>query len=251
MFDHSKYCIDMLFKKIPEISKLEGELKEQLDYCIENDFGSYIYYENVFVYFLVDILKKISTTEQDKELLSRCFQFIEELSSHENFEVRCLSKVGIIESLLDKIKPTRDIEKYLGPNSLQLAKESAWDHFGIDFRIGWQKAKEWHYGYSKYFGMIANKPETGDLKLQEIYNKLYKDSDPIPGGIAQMLKETSKQGRRFYKSEELLKKASSLLTQLTARIENKDNPLPEYEEETAVILMLNLRDSINLVKASQ
>lgn len=243
-FDWNKYCMDALFRKIPEINNLEEPLKSEFDWYKKDDpLLTHCIYESVLCPYFLLLIKR--DDEQSKDTVKRIVELIEELANHKDFEVRCVAQVSFCEPLLYKLKPPKDIEKYLLPKSLELAKQTGWDIFGLDHRIGWKSAVEWYRPYEEYFGMIANKPDTNDQKLQTIYNQLYDPThDKMPGGIAQMMKWHAKKGSK----QVYLPEAERLLIEITKRIEDKNNPLQESDLETVQVIMYNLRDSIKLAK---
>ena len=244
--DYSKYCIEQLFHRVPEIRNLEEPLKSYL----QNDMNDIIddpdiahsTYESVLCEYYIQ-LRKIPT-EENKKIMDKIMYLVEDLAGHENYYVRNVIAVSFCEPLIPKLSPYSDVEKHLLPKSLELAKRIAWNRYGLDHRIGWKKAKEWHFPYEKYFGMIANKPIVQDPDLQKIYDQVYEPdvSDYIPGGIPHMLKEEVLAGAKLWS----LQKAESLLESITQRIENKERPLSDDELETAKVVMHNLRDSISL-----
>ena len=204
-------------------------------------------YEDVLCPYFLSLIHK--TNKKSQDIAKRIINLIEDLAGHKNIEVRDFIRVGFCEPLIPKLNPCSDIEKYLLPKSLELAKDIAWNRFGLDHRMGWKKAKEWHFPYSEYFGMIANKPTVKDTELQKIYDQVYaaKVSDHMPGGFAQMLKEEvllDPSGTKLLS----LKKSEQLLLAITERIKSKDNPLSDNELETAKVIMYNLRDSIFMAK---
>jgi len=247
-FDCSKYCMEQLLKKVPEITDLEGDLRQiYLDH-LDYEFPLVILiYEDVLCPYFLSLINK--SNKKSKDIAKRIINLIEELAEHKNIEVGNFVQVGFLERLVHDIIPRKDLEKYLSPSSLKLAKEIAWNRYGLDHRIGWKKAKEWYFPYSKYFGMIANKPIVQDAELQKIYDQVYAPevSDYIPGGFPQMLKEEvllDPSGTKLFS----LKKSEQLLAAITERIENKDNHLSDDDLETAKVIMYNLRDSISLAK---
>jgi hypothetical protein len=90
-----------------------------------------------------------------------------------------------------------------------------------------------------------NKPNAQDLKLRQIYNELFQQTDKIPGGTMQILKEEFKNGM-YYKGH--LTKAESRLTQITKRLMDNNNPLSRTDYETAQNVQRLLREAIKFVK---
>jgi hypothetical protein len=247
-FDYSKYCLDQLFKRVPEINDLnepfKSYLKDDIESSKDNPHIAHSTYEGVLCGYYVQLIK--NPTEDNKKIMNKIMCLVDDLAGHENYYVRNVIQVSFCEPLIPELNPYSDVEKYLLPKALDLAKEIAWSVFGLDHRIGWKKAKEWYFSYSKYFGMIANKPIVQDAGLQKIYDQVYAPevSDYIPGGFPQMLKEEVLAGVKLWS----LQKSEKLLLAITERIENKDNPLSDDELETAKVIMYNLRDSISLAK---
>lgn len=139
-FNYSEYCLKQLFQNIPEIPNLEGELKEELKYILDGGLGAHTVYEDVFCYFVLDLINKQNPNQKEKEIIRRSFELIEELANHEDFDVRCVADVSFIEPLLDKIEPTKKIEEYLHPKSLEMAREIARSQFGLN-PYTWEKEK--------------------------------------------------------------------------------------------------------------
>ncbi len=250
-FDYSKYCLEQLFKRVPEIKNIKEEpLKSDLKWYMEDSSDPNVahgIYESVLCGYYVQLIK--NPTEDNKKIMNKIMCLVDDLAGHENYYVRNVIQVSFCEPLIPELSPYSDVEKYLLPKALDLAKEIAWSVFGLDHRMGWKKAKEWYFSYSKYFGMIANKPIVQDAGLQKIYDQVYAPevSDYIPGGFPQMLKEEvllGPSGTKLFS----LKKSEQLFAAITERIEDEDNPLSDDELETAKVIMYNFRDSISLAK---
>jgi hypothetical protein len=241
------YCLEKLFSKVPEIKSLQGDLKEELEYALKAGFGAHIIYQDIFSYYILDLINKKDKTKADKGILSRSFELLEELVNDEDVEVRSVAAFSFIEPLLARLKPTKAIERYMLLKSFELAKEVGWNMYGFDYRVGWRVANEWHSPYTEYFGMIPNKPETKDAGLEEIYDKLYSREDKMPGGVAFML---TAQVRKNMEST-LLPKAEVLLGEITERITDTEKKLSKSDFETAEVVMYNLRDAVKLAKDSK
>jgi hypothetical protein len=237
-------CLKILFQRIPEIKNLKEPLKSKLADHLKDNLTTCIF-EDVVCYYFLDLMKDNSRSSE--EIMKRISQLIEDFVTHSENTVRGLGEVGFIEALLAKLEPPSDIEKYLLPHSLEAAKRIGWDIFGLDYRIGWKKAKEWHYPYEKYFGMIPNKPEAKDVKLKEIYDQLYSREDGMPGGVAFMLGQQVKRN----KEQTLLPKAKALLDKVIERITDDKRKLSKSDFETAEVIMHNLKDAIKLAEESK
>ena len=131
---------------------------------------------------------------------------------------------------------------------MELAKEIAWDSFGLDYRIEWKKAKYHRSPYQKYFGIIPNKPKISDKELQDIYDKIYREEihEVMPGGVAWALKKQVEKGKNLT----YLPIAEILLCEIIKTIEKKKSLLSQEDLETAKVIMYNLRDSISMAKKS-
>ena len=134
----TEYCLKKLFDKVPEIKSIKGKLKEELEYDLERGFGAHVIYEDIFSYYVFDLMNKHNRTKQEDDTLKRSFELIEELAHDEDIEVRNVAKVSFIEPILGKLQPTKDIEKYLLPKSLQLAMDIGQFRFGFNPKT-WEK----------------------------------------------------------------------------------------------------------------
>ena len=128
--DFSTYCKDRLFKEIPEINSLDSPLREALEDALKNNFGAHIIYDDVFCPYVLSLIDGKSNLKSNRQILDRSFNLVEELANNEDFEVRCVAKVSFVEPFTSKIKPMKDVEKYLKPTSLQMAREIAKEQFG-------------------------------------------------------------------------------------------------------------------------
>jgi hypothetical protein len=244
-FDSNTYAFKKLLQHVPEINNLEGDLKKTfLDHQDHESPLVTLIYEDVLCPYFLSLIKK--TDKESKDITKRIINLIEELANHDDFEVRCIAQVGFLERLVHDMNPRKDLEKYLLPASLELAKEIAWDRFGLDHRIEWKKAKYHRFPYEKYFGIIPNKPEVTDKELQDIYDKIYREEihKVMPGGVAWALKKQVEKGKNLT----YLPIAEILLCEIIKIIENKKSFLSQEDLETAKVIMYNLRDSISLAK---
>lgn len=144
-FSFSEFCNQKLFKTFPELldhphyqaiiqNALEyGNLPGALD-C--GDTSAHGIYEDAFCYYVLELIK--SNDKESKKKVKKAFALIEELTHEEDFEVRCVAKVSFIEPFLSKIEPMKEVEKYLGPKSLEMAREIASFRFGMNPRT-WKK----------------------------------------------------------------------------------------------------------------
>jgi len=134
----NKYCLNVLFNKIPEIDSDLNPYRYILKEYEGSGLGCYLYYEDIFCPFVLELINKNQKTVHEKELIKRCFLLIEELSNHKSFEVRCVAKIGFLERLVAEIIPTKRIEEYVLPKSLELAREIGFERYGFN-PITWEK----------------------------------------------------------------------------------------------------------------
>jgi hypothetical protein len=123
--DHNQYCKEKLFSEFPEIIYLPS-YKKALE--LGDDESAGIIFDRIFVPYILNLINK---NPKDKNV-KRAFKMIEEMLQHKNFDVMCVAKVEFIEPFLNKIQPTKDIEKYLLPKSLEAARDLARKWFKID-----------------------------------------------------------------------------------------------------------------------
>lgn len=140
-FDYNQYCIEMLFECVPEIKNIDDpELREDFEwYAKGSPLLSHCVYQDVLCkYFLMLIKKK---DKKSKEIVNHIVNLIEKLASHGDFQVRCVADVSFCEPLLDQLKPKKDIEKYLLPKSLELARDVGKRMFDLD-PLTWEEKKK-------------------------------------------------------------------------------------------------------------
>jgi hypothetical protein len=136
-FDFNKYCMDLLFKYVPEINQMDEPLKSEFEwYAKDLPLRSHSIYESILCPYFLMLIEH--TDKKNKDVVSRIINLIEELACNEDFEVRCVASVSFCEPLLAQLKVTKDIEKYLLPKSLQLAREIGKQVFGFDSKT-WKK----------------------------------------------------------------------------------------------------------------
>ena len=130
-YNFKKYCLEILYEKVPEINNLEEPLKSDLEFHLEDDEPLvYCIYEDVVAIYFMQLIKKKDRKSLD--IVRRIAELIEEFVEHENFDVRCLVKVGFLESLLSRIEPRKDVEKYLLPKTLEMARAVGKHMYGFD-----------------------------------------------------------------------------------------------------------------------
>ena len=103
--------------RIPELT---DHIKKETDYWKGKEVPTYCLYEGAIngSGFMVDLL----TQKPNPELLSRVFGFFEEMANCEDFEVRNLLKVGILEYLWGE-KLVEVANKYMHPQTKKLCDE--------------------------------------------------------------------------------------------------------------------------------
>ena len=140
-FDYSKHCIEQLFKKVPEIKNIKEEpLKSDLEWYMEDSGDPNVahgIYESVLCGYYVQLIK--NPTEENKKIMEKIMYLVEDLAGYENYHVRNVIEVSFCEPLIPELNPYSDVEKYLLPKALALAKSIAMLRFGIDADQGWKK----------------------------------------------------------------------------------------------------------------
>ncbi|MBW8309449.1 MAG: hypothetical protein K0M45_07440 [Candidatus Paracaedibacteraceae bacterium] len=137
-FDFSKYCNEKLFATFPELLQ-DKRYQETISSGLQREYGAHGIYEDVFFDYVISLISDDSG--KNKAEIKKAFELIEELANHEDFETRCVAEVSFIEPLLDKLESTKDIEKYVGPRSLQMAREIGSFRFGFN-PITWEKEED-------------------------------------------------------------------------------------------------------------
>ncbi|AIK96198.1 DUF7674 family protein [Candidatus Odyssella acanthamoebae] len=138
-FDFSKYCNDKLFATFPKLFKDDRYKKIIHETLGDPELTAHTIYEDVFFDYVFSLISEDSL--KNKAEIKKAFELIEELANHEDIETRCVVDVSFIEPLLAKLKPTRDIEKYLGSKSLEMAREIGASMFGFN-PITWEKEED-------------------------------------------------------------------------------------------------------------
>jgi hypothetical protein len=135
-FNFNEHCNKRLFEEFPELRE-NPKYKETIDdHLTDEETGSHGVYEDAFCYYVLDLIQK--NDPKDEAKIKHAFGFIEELIQHEDFNVRCIAKVGFIEAFICKLEPTTDIPKYLGSKSLKAAKDLCATFIKIN-PITWEK----------------------------------------------------------------------------------------------------------------
>jgi hypothetical protein len=117
-----KKVVDRLLSVVPEI---------QSDYECEAEFWSpqavpaHIVYGSVFVRFITRLVAESSSNDDPErdELLSRCFELIEELSVSSDFETRCVIEASVLEALLREPGDWKRFHELFRPNTMKLAQK--------------------------------------------------------------------------------------------------------------------------------
>lgn len=132
-FAFSKYCNKKLFETFPELRNLDVKppmkfsprtYQEIIEDALKDPkYGAHGIYEDAFCPYVLDLIKK--NDKESRKKVKKAFELIEELVQHENYDVRCLAEVGFIEGFICKLQPTKDVERYLLPKSLEAAREIA------------------------------------------------------------------------------------------------------------------------------
>ncbi|WP_010304010.1 DUF7674 family protein [Candidatus Odyssella thessalonicensis] len=138
-YDYSTYCNEALFESFPELLDFSKYKEIIAEACEDYQYSAHSIYEQVLCDYILSILEKKDSLSRSS--LKKAFELIEELVQHENFEVRCVAKVSFIEPFLDKVNPTRGVQKYLKPASLKAAQEIAAQRFGLN-PITWEKDED-------------------------------------------------------------------------------------------------------------
>ena len=132
MADDLNYAnvVDHLLIAVPELRpEYERVLKEWHGEIPE----AYAYYGPIFVPYIVALSKKIRKPDKLQALI-RAMVPLEVLSAHSDYEVRCLSKVGVLEQLFGTKGRMEALAHYMGPETRRLAIE-----YGVTmlFKVDW------------------------------------------------------------------------------------------------------------------
>ena len=128
-FHYSQYCNHKLLSAFPEI--LENlEYKKIIDNAIKDSqkLSAHGIYEDVFCPFVLDLIQK--PDKESRQKLKKALNLIEEIANHEDFNINNVAYVSFIERFTSDIKPMKNVEKYLGPKSLKMAREIARERYG-------------------------------------------------------------------------------------------------------------------------
>ena len=93
-------------------------------------------FDIVVARYFIHLIKQ--ETQEANKTVKKIARLVEDLVIHENFNVRCIAEVGFIEGLICKMEPTKDVEKYLLPESLKKAREIGHHMFGYD-PVTWER----------------------------------------------------------------------------------------------------------------
>lgn len=102
----------MLLDKVPEISE---KFKEETSWQDGMDTGSHLVFEDVLSFFVLD-------HADDKELMTRIFDFIEELLDLDDFYALNVVTVSFIESIVYRCDP-RCYFEFMHPKTMQITQE--------------------------------------------------------------------------------------------------------------------------------
>ncbi|MBQ9046678.1 MAG: hypothetical protein IJ120_02150 [Solobacterium sp.] len=104
----------LLLENFPE---LQDDFEKETSWNEGIETGSYVVYEDVFMPFIIR-----SFVDKDKNKIDRIMKFVEELSSSDDFEIRNLIGVTVIDNIR-----MYDIEKefvpLMGSNTTKLYNE--------------------------------------------------------------------------------------------------------------------------------
>ena len=138
MKDYNSYCNQLLFEYVPELFDTQI-YKDTVNYYGNQSAG--FLYETAFVPYVLSLIKECK--KNSKEKLDKAFDLIEKIIQHDDFNVRCIAEVEFIEPFIAKIEPTKDVEKYLRPKSLETAREVARKCFTINPQT-WESTDKSH-----------------------------------------------------------------------------------------------------------
>lgn len=134
-FNYNQYCINRLLETFPELKDNEryrGDIEDGLRF----ESGAHDIFERVLCSYVLDMLNHKDFKDHAK--MKKAFDLIENLINHEDFEVRCVAKVSFIEPFTCYMKPMQNVENYLEPKSLEMAREIAKERYGRN-PITWEE----------------------------------------------------------------------------------------------------------------
>lgn len=106
--------VEILKKRFPEILHSKKYLEQAGFYELFNE-TPYVFFEDVFSAFIIE---KICA--RDKKMLHRIFDFIEEMATSDDIEVRNLAQVGLLEALWCDKRTHKISVRYMYPNTKKL-----------------------------------------------------------------------------------------------------------------------------------
>lgn len=126
--EHSEFCNNKLFVLLPE---LLNDLKYQpiIQDALEDErLSAHGIYEDILCPFVLELIQK--NDKKSKKKIVQFFDLIEEIASNSNFYISNVAYVSFIEKFIHDISSMKDVEKYLGPISLDMAREIAKERYG-------------------------------------------------------------------------------------------------------------------------
>lgn len=100
---------------VEELEQRFPEIEYPLDFEENYRDLAYIVYEDIFNKFIIKMFR-----EDNEELLLRIFDYMEEMASSDDIEVRNLLQVGILEELWSERLTFNRARKYMWPKTREL-----------------------------------------------------------------------------------------------------------------------------------
>jgi len=132
MLDKLTYSnvVEHLLADIPELNDAYAEL---LNWWKSDTPGNYIVYGDLLVDYIVELSNHTNNPEQ-RAALTRAMIHLEKLSAHLEWDVRCLSEVGVLEQLFGTEGRMERAAFFMGPTTRLLA---------VEFGKQWKLPYEW------------------------------------------------------------------------------------------------------------
>jgi hypothetical protein len=116
---HYASVVEHLLHRIPE---LREEYDKTLEWWRPDAPGPYIIYGDHFVDYIVELSQQIGDADKYAALV-RAMRLFEELAGHDDFDLRCLAEVGVIEQLFGTKGRMERLAPHMGPATRALAIE--------------------------------------------------------------------------------------------------------------------------------
>lgn len=115
---------DKLILAVPEIRK---KYEEECEWWEDEKPGPHIVFGDILTPFIISVIK---SRNQETEILDRIFNFLEQMSNHEDIHIQEVVAVSVIEYFVDDPNLMEEARKYMGPTTVK---------FSYEMDEGWKK----------------------------------------------------------------------------------------------------------------